>query len=355
MALFWYLIVILALTMYVVLDGYDLGIGILTLFQRDGRDQRLMLAVVGNVWDGNESWIILLAMGLWGGTPDAYATILPGLYLPLFAMIFALIFRGISIEMTLQRGGFDRLWGRYFGIGSLVAAFAQGVLFGGLLSGIVVRHQLFAGATWDFWGRGYSALTGMVTVALFTLAGATRLLGKVGGPLRARMVPVTKRLTLVVVVGVALAAALLPVATTGHLYLSATPRWIFFAYALIIAVAGFGVTYLRAGKTPDGLPFLGVVAAEVAGMIALLTLFYPQIVPPSVTLRSAESNHDSFLFLIILIGVFGPVTIAYHVFANWVFRGRQEAAGGDNQTSDGRSPPPAPVASASSSPSDGGH
>src|ERR1700722_14477962 len=130
MAFFWYLIVIGALTMYVVLDGYDLGIGILTLFQQNPRDQRLMLEVVGNVWDGNESWIILLAMGLWGGTPDAYATMLPGLYLPLFATIFALIFRGIAMEMTLQRGGFARLWARYFGIGSLVAAFAQGVLFG---------------------------------------------------------------------------------------------------------------------------------------------------------------------------------------------------------------------------------
>jgi cytochrome bd ubiquinol oxidase subunit II len=356
MAFFWYLIVILALTMYVVLDGYDLGIGILTLFQRDWRDQRLMLAVVGNVWDGNESWIVLLAMGLWGGTPDAYATILPGLYIPLFVMIFALIFRGFSIEMTLQRSGaFDRLWGRFFGIGSLVAAFAQGVVFGGLVSGIVVRHQLFAGSSWDFWGRGYSVLTGLVTVGLFTLAGATRLLGKVGGPLRDRMVPITKRLTLIVVVGAALAAGLLPVVTSGHLYLSQTPRWLFFVYAILFAGGGFLVTYRRAGKTPDSLPFLGVVAAEVAGMIALLTLFYPQIAPPSVTLNSAQSNHDSLLFLIIIIGVFGPVTVAYHSFANWVFRGRQEPAGGEGEAGGGLSPPTTPPTPAATAASEGGH
>jgi cytochrome d ubiquinol oxidase subunit II len=347
MAFFWYLIVMLALTMYVVLDGYDLGIGILSLFQRDRRDQRLMLEVVGNVWDGNESWIILVAMGLWGGTPDAYATALPGLYLPLFAMIFALIFRGFSIEMTLQRSdGFDRLWGRYFGIGSLVAAFAQGVLFGGLLSGIVVHHQLFAGSTWDFWGGGYSVLTGLLTVALFALAGATRLLGKVGGALRDRMIPIVKTLTPVVVVGVALAAGLLPVVTTGHLYLNRAPRWLFFAYAILFAVGGFFVTYQRAGKAPDSLPFLGVIAAEVAGMVALVTLFYPQIVPPSVTLDSAKSNHDSFLFLIVLIGVFGPVTLAYHVFANWVFRGRQEPADHHLDPGSGNQPPPIPSPSA---------
>jgi cytochrome bd ubiquinol oxidase subunit II len=356
MAFFWYLVVIGALTMYVVLDGYDLGIGILTLFQRDHRDQRLMLEVVGNVWDGNESWIILVAMGLWGGTPDAYATMLPGLYLPLFAMIFGLIFRGFAIEMTLQRSeGFDRLWGRYFGIGSLIAAFSQGVLFGGLLSGIVVRDQAFAGSTWDFWGRGYSVLTGLVTVALFSLAGSTRLLGKVVGPLRDRMIPVAKTLTLVVVAGVALAAGLLPVVTTGHLYLSQTPRWLFFGYAVVFAAGGFLVSYRRAGKAPDSVAFLGVVAAEVAGMIALLTLFYPQIVPPSVTLDSAKSNHESFLFLIILIGVFGPVTIAYHAFANWVFRGRQAPPGSHDEAGAGPLPAPPPVATAGTTSSEGGH
>jgi cytochrome d ubiquinol oxidase subunit II len=328
MALFWYLIVILALTMYVVLDGYDLGVGILTLFQRDRQDQRLMLEVVGNVWDGNETWIVLVAMGLWGGTPEAYATMLPGLYLTLFAMIFGLIFRGFAIEMTLQRSrGFGRPWGLYFGIGSLIAAFAQGVLIGGLLSGIVVRNQAFAGSTWDFWGHGYSALTGLVTVALFSLAGATRLLGKVDGDLRASMIPVVKKLTPAVVIGIALAAGLLPVATTGHLYLSQAPRWLLFGYAVLFAVVGFLVTYLRAGKAPDSLPFAGVVIAEVAGMVALVTLFYPQIVPPSVTLNSAKSSHESLLFLIVIIGVFGPVTLAYHAFANWVFRGRQELVG----------------------------
>jgi cytochrome bd ubiquinol oxidase subunit II len=101
MLFFWLIIIVIALLAYVILDGYDLGIGVLTLFQRDAARRRRMIEVVGNVWDGNESWLILLAMGLWGGMPDAYATALPALYLPLLVMIFALIFRGFAVEMTL--------------------------------------------------------------------------------------------------------------------------------------------------------------------------------------------------------------------------------------------------------------
>jgi hypothetical protein len=102
MLFFWMIVVVFALLTYVVLDGYDLGIGVLTLFQPDAARRRQMLEVVGNVWDGNESWLILLAMGLWGGMPDAFATALPGLYIPLLVMIFALIFRGFAVEMTLH-------------------------------------------------------------------------------------------------------------------------------------------------------------------------------------------------------------------------------------------------------------
>src|ERR1700749_184476 len=127
MLFFWLLIIVLALLTYVILDGFDLGIGVLTLFQRDAARRR-MIEVVGNVWDGNESWLILLAMGLWGGMPDAYATALPALYLPLLVMIFALIFRGFAVELTLQRGVSDRTWARLFGIGSRVAAFPPGGL-----------------------------------------------------------------------------------------------------------------------------------------------------------------------------------------------------------------------------------
>jgi cytochrome bd ubiquinol oxidase subunit II len=352
MLFFWMIVIAFALIAYVVLDGYDLGIGVLTLFQRDAARRRQMLEVVGNVWDGNESWLILLAMGLWGGMPDAYATALPALYLPLLVMIFGLIFRGFAVEMALHRSASDGTWTRLFGAGSLVAAFAQGVLFGGLLCGVTVRNQLFAGATWDFFGHGYAVLTGLVTVTLFCLAGAAMLQAKTGGALRDQMAGLVRPLTLVTVSGVALSAALLPVATSARLQLGAVDRWLPFGYAVLVAAGGFWTAYRRAGRKPDGIPFLAVTAAEVAGFVALLALFYPQIVPPSVTLQESAASRETIDFLVIAVGVLLPLTIAYHVYANWVFRGRQPRD--DSAVPSGR--PAAPPAVPAARPAgEGGH
>jgi cytochrome bd ubiquinol oxidase subunit II len=323
MQFFLMIVIIFALLTYVVLDGYDLGIGVLTLFQRDPARRRQMVEVVGNVWDGNETWVLLVAMGLWGGFPDAYATALPGLYIPLVVMLFGLIFRGFAVEMTLHRAVSDRTWTRLFGVGSLVAAFAQGVLFGGLLCGITVHDQRFAGATWDFFGHGYAVLTGLATVALFSLAGAAMLQAKTGGALRDQMAGLVRPLTLATVSGVALSAALLPAATSARLQLGAIDRWLPFGYAVLVAAAGFWTAYRRAGRTPDLIPWLAVTAAEVAGLVALVALYYPQIVPPSVTLPSAAASRNTLAFLVIAVSVFVPATIAYHAYANWVFRGRQ--------------------------------
>jgi cytochrome d ubiquinol oxidase subunit II len=323
MEFFWMIIILLSLLAYVVLDGYDLGIGVLTLFERDAADRRIMLEVTGNVWDGNESWLIMLAMALWGGFPDAYATALPGLYLPLIVMIFGLFFRGFSLEMALHRPLADRIWSRWFGIGSLVAAFAGGVLFGGLLSGVTVRNGEFAGATWDFFGHGYGVLTGLAAVMLFALTGAARMQAKAEGELRRRMAAAIRPLTLGTVAAVVLSAALLPVVTTAHLNLGGVDRWLPFGYAVLVAAGGFWTAYRRAGRTPDSVPFLAVTAAEIAGLVALVALYFPQLVPPAVTVYSAAASRETLDFLAIMVGVLVPITIAYHAFANRVFRGRQ--------------------------------
>jgi cytochrome d ubiquinol oxidase subunit II len=348
MAFFWMIVILFGLLSYVILDGYDLGIGVLTLFQPNVARRRQMLEVVGNVWDGNETWILLIAMGLWGGFPDAYATALPGLYMPLIVMLFALIFRGFAVEMALHRAASDRLWPLLFGAGSLVAAFAQGVLFGGLLCGVTVHNQLFAGATWDFFGHGYAVLTGLATVALFCLSGAAMLQAKTGGALRDQMARLVRPLTLATVWGVTLSAALLPVATNARLQLYGVDRWLPFSYAVLVAAAGFGTAYWRARRAPDLIPFLAVTAAEIAGLVALVCLYYPQLVPPSVTLYSAAASRETLAFLVIAIGVIVPGTIAYHAYANWVFRGRlpvvdDDAGPGGRHAAPSIVPNPGPV------------
>ena len=350
MLFFLMIVIVFALLTYVVLDGYDLGIGVLTLFQPDAARRRQMLEVVGNVWDANEIWLVLVAMGLWACMPDAYATALPGLYIPLVVMLFALIFRGFSVEMTLHRAVSDRTWTRLFGVGSLVAAFAQGVLFGGLLCGITVHDQRFADATWDFFGHGYGVLTGLATVALFCLAGAAMLQAKTVGALRDQMAGLVRRLTLATVWAVALSAALLPVATSARLQLDGVDRWLPFSYAVLVAAAGFCTAYWRAGRTPDLVPFLAVSAAEIPGLVALVALYYPQIVPPSVTLYSSAASRNTLAFMVIAITVFVPGTIAYHAYANWVFRGRQPL---DDGAAPGR--PATPPAVPSPQPAEGGN
>jgi cytochrome d ubiquinol oxidase subunit II len=325
MVFFWMAILLLALLAYVILDGYDLGIGTLTLFERDSGARRDMLDVVGNVWDGNESWLILLAMGLWAGFPDAYATALPGLYLPLCLMLFALIFRGFAIEMTLQRPSFDRVWGRLFGLGSLVTAFAQGVLFGGLLTGITVANHQFAGRTWDFLGHGYAVLTGCATVLLYAWAGAAQLQAKLAADLRRRASRQLRFLTGPVVLASVLSASLLPVATNAQLRLNGVDRWLPFGYALLVAAGAFYTAWRWAGRSPRQVSFFAAAATQAAGLVALTCLYFPQLVPPSVTIFSAAAGRSTLVFLTVMIGIIGPGTLGYGIYAHWVFRSRPAA------------------------------
>jgi cytochrome d ubiquinol oxidase subunit II len=342
MVFLWMLILIGALLAYVVLDGYDLGIGTLTLLERDPARNRSRLDLVGNVWDGNESWLILLAMGLWGGFPAAYATALPGLYLPLCLMLGGLIFRGFAIEMTLHRPGFDPIWGRLFGIGSLVTAFAQGVVFGGLISGVSVTNESFVGHTWDFLGNGYALLTGCATVLLYTWAGAAQLRAKLGGDASGVTSRRLRQHTVAIALAAVVSAALLPVATSARLSLAGVDRWLPFGYGVLLAASGLWTVYRRADRRPYQVGFFAAAAVQAGGMLALLCLYFPQLVPPSVTIYSAAASRLTLLFLIIMIGLIGPATVAYGIYSHWVFRSKPVATRapdpGEARTRNGASP-----------------
>jgi cytochrome bd ubiquinol oxidase subunit II len=163
---------LLAFTLYIVLDGYDLGIGVLTLLDRDAGRRRAMHALVAWTWDGNESWLVVLALTLWAGFPMVTAVAMPALYVPLMLMLWALIARGVALELIDQHDGWHPVWGRLFGIGSLVAGFCQGVAFGGLVAGLPAHDGTFAGGPFTFMHHGYAVLTGLTAVALYVVAGA---------------------------------------------------------------------------------------------------------------------------------------------------------------------------------------
>ncbi|MEA2151572.1 MAG: cytochrome bd ubiquinol oxidase subunit [Solirubrobacteraceae bacterium] len=324
----WMIFVLLAFTMYIVLDGYDLGIGVLTLFERDARRRRDMLALVAWTWDGNESWIALLALTLWAGLPLVVGIALPALYIVLIPMLWALIARGVSLELIDEQDGWHPLWGKVFGIGSLVAGFCQGAAFGGLVAGLDVRGVAFAGGPFAFLHHGYAVLTGLTAVALYVLAGAAWVYLKSEGETQPRAARAGRIAVAVLIAGTAASWLLAPVAGPVRLDPGAAARlpvWIAGAAVLaagsVFAVRSFS-SHPRGGRRSDRAPVLATLAVYAGGLLLAGGLLYPNLVPPAVTVHEAASPHATLLFLTIATGVLIPIILTYQAYAYWVFRGK---------------------------------
>jgi cytochrome d ubiquinol oxidase subunit II len=316
--------VFLAFAMYIVLDGYDLGIGVLTLFEHDGRRRREMHEVVSWVWDGNESWIVLIALTLWAGVPLVTGVALPALYVALIPMLWSLIARGVSLELIDQHDGWHPLWGRLFGVGSLIAAFGQGAAFGGLVAGLPERGGTFAGGPFTFLHHGYAVLTGLTAFALYVVAGCAWLYLKTDGELQLRAARIGR--VAVVALAVGTAASWLLATSAGSVVLhpgagSRLPVWI--AGALVLA-AGLGLALgsFAAQVRNEWLPALATLAVYAGGLLLAGGLLYPTLVPPRVTVHAAASPHSSLPFLMIGLGVFVPIILTYQTYGYIVFRGK---------------------------------
>jgi cytochrome d ubiquinol oxidase subunit II len=319
--------VFLAFAMYIVLDGYDLGIGVLTLFEHDGRRRREMHEVVSWVWDGNESWIVLIALTLWAGVPLVTGVALPALYVALIPMLWSLIARGVSLELIDQHDGWHPLWGRLFGVGSLIAAFCQGAAFGGLVAGLPERGGTFAGGPFTFLHHGYAVLTGLTAVALYVVAGCAWLYLKTDGDLQLRAARIGR--VAVVALAVGTAASWLLATSAGSVVLhpgagSRLPVWI--AGALVLAAGlGLALRSFAAQVRNEWLPALATLAVYAGGLLLAGGLLYPTLVPPRVTVHAAASPHSSLLFLMIGLGLFVPIILTYQTYGYIVFRGKVAA------------------------------
>jgi cytochrome bd ubiquinol oxidase subunit II len=321
----WFEIVALGLMLYVALDGYDLGMGILALTRRSHEERRALLELVSPVWDGNESWILLVAVGIWGGFPAATGALLPAVYLAVIVMVFSLIARGVSIEMISNAPGWPRLWGAAFMIGSLCAAFVQGVVVGAVVHGIPLGPDAhFEGGSFDFLS-GYSVLTGMAAVALYTLAGAAAVkMRSDDAVLRTSVARWGRALVPLVAALAALAAGLITVAGASGLTVEQPLRIVLLAGASVTAAAMLAATWWSLGRPDhDNLAFVGVALAVVVGIGALAVILYPHIVPPSLTIAKAASPASSLDFLLGGVGMLVPLVIAYNAYAFWVLRPRR--------------------------------
>jgi cytochrome d ubiquinol oxidase subunit II len=325
MTIAWLAVVLVSLLMYVVLDGYDLGVGVGVLLEPSATHRRRMLESVAVGWDGNASWLILLAVSLWAGFPLAFGTILPHAYLPLIVMLIGLVVRGVSVEMASQ-GPPARRWTTAFGVGSLLAAFCQGFALGTLTSAVRIEDGAFTGSTFGAFGW-FPVLSGLAVTAAYTALGYAYTKQKSSGSLRQTA---GGRGQIATAVTAALLLVLLATinGTAAPLDLGTPQRAFTFWFLLLFAVAG-GVTaavtfgWTRRTSAADTLPLAGLTVATVATFLAFVAARYPVIVPPDLTIYEAASPESTMTFLLIAIALLNmPVVLAYNVFAHRAFRGK---------------------------------
>jgi cytochrome d ubiquinol oxidase subunit II len=325
MATIWFLVILLCLVMYVVLDGYDLGAGVATLFERDHVAKRDIVELIATGWDGNESWLILLAVALWGGFPLAFGVILPALYLPLILTLFALILRGFSVELISQSGPKRSGWVWVFGISSLVAALAQGIAIGELTSAVLVKNNAFVGTAFGTL-TGFSILTGVTLTLIYTALGYAFIKLKTEKGLRIRAARRGRWVALLAVVGVIVSLIAIN-GTAAPLNLGTPGRAIAFWALLVFAAAGVAMTvgtFGREGESRfvDHLPFTGLVVTVVSVLLAITVARYPLFLPPHLTLAEAQGPRNTMVFLLVGIGLNIPLVLFYNWFAHRAFRGK---------------------------------
>ncbi len=324
LTLVWAMLIATAVFLYVVMDGFDLGIGILFAAVRDKENRDVMVNSVAPVWDGNETWLVLGGGGLFAVFPLAYATILPALYMPLILMLLALVFRGVAFEMRF-RAHTDRgraWWDRAFAGGSYVATLCQGIALGALVQGIRVENRSYAGGWWD-WLTPFSIVTGLALIAGYGLLGACWLIWKTEGDLQER----SRRY-----------ARVLGIATLGFIGLVSfwmlflneefRERWLtlphlLFAAPVPIMVAALAWLFLRALELKrEVMPFVYALGFFLLSYIGLAISLWPMIVPPSITIYDAATHPSSQAFLLVGAAVLVPVILAYTAYVYWIFRGK---------------------------------
>ncbi|MEZ2223260.1 cytochrome d ubiquinol oxidase subunit II [Rhizobium sp. RCC_161_2] len=318
----WAAVIGFAVMAYVVMDGFDLGIGILfpTFEVGDERDQAMNS--IAPVWDGNETWLVMGGGGLFAAFPLAYAIILPATYPLMIAMLLGLVFRGVAFEFRWRDPRHRPFWDVAFSVGSFVAALAQGITLGAILQGIHVENDAYAGG-WLDWLSPFSLLTGVAVVIGYALLGATWLIWKTEGTSQSH----ARRVAFWVGAATLIALAAVSAATPFLAY-DYWRRW--FAMPGVLLTAQVPLLVLICSATFfwslrrefERAPFLMALALFLLGFIGLGISIYPYIVPRVVTIWDAAAPRESQIFMLFGALVIIPVILVYTGWAYWVFRGK---------------------------------
>lgn len=318
----WAFIIAFAIFAYVVMDGFDLGIGILFPAFPAGRERDSAMNSIAPVWDGNETWLVLGGGGLLAAFPLAYGIILSALYAPIVAMLLALIFRGVAFEFRWRDPRHRAAWDAGFSIGSIVAAFAQGVTLGALLQGISVEGRGYVGGWYD-WLTPFSVLVGASMVVGYALLGATWLIMKSEDALQTRCYRLASGLGIGMIVAMAAVSAATPFLSEAYWQRwFAWPQVLFTAQVpLLVAIATF-VYFWSLKRQHNYTPFLVTLALFALGLVGLGISLFPYVVPTAVTIWDAAAPSASLKFMLPGALIMVPIILAYTAYSYWVFRGK---------------------------------
>ncbi len=321
LALFWAAAIALSIMVYVILDGFDLGVGILFGSARDETQRAQMMNTIAPFWDGNETWLVIVGAGLFATFPVVYAVFLGAFYIPVLLLLFGLIFRGVAFEFRHRSGKLRWLWDRGFVLGSIVVAFVQGAAVGAMLRGIAVSNGQFAGGTFD-WLHPFAVLTGIGLVFGYALLGAGWMVVKSDGALRDWAYARIPWLVAIVFVVIAACFAVVLLIDTGAVaqnHLRDRPWGLVFP---LLGLAALVAVVLAARARRDALPFAFMVLFFLCAFLTLGVMFWPYMVPYQITVASAAAPDVSLRFLFYGGVVVLPVIAVYTIGVYWVFRGK---------------------------------
>lgn len=323
----WAGIIVFSVFVYVVMDGFDLGIGILFPWLQAGGERDTAMNSVAPVWDGNETWLVLGGGGLLAAFPLAYAIIFSALYAPIIALLLALVFRGVAFEFRWRDPAHKGYWDVAFAAGSTLAALSQGIILGALLQGIAVDGRAYAGGWWS-WLTPFSLLTGVSVVIAYALLGATWLIMKTEGELHDRAAGFARPLGFATLAAIVVVSAATPFLNGGYF-----ERWLGFPNILQVApvplvLAGAAYALMRSLRSRrQAWPFLLTLFIFLLCFVGLGVSVYPDIVPGSVTIWEAATDKSSQEFMLVGTVVVIPLILAYTAWSYWVFRGKVDDSG----------------------------
>ena len=326
LTLIWAGIIAFGVIMYVLMDGFDLGVGILFPLAPDEESRDLMMNSVAPVWDGNETWLVLGGAGLLAAFPMVYTIMLPALYIGVFLMLAGLIFRGIAFEFRFKATRSRYLWNIAFAGGSTVAAFAQGVVVGKYIEGIKVADGVFVGGPFDFL-TPFTVLTGLGLVAGYALLGSTWTIMKTEGTTQAwayRITPWLLGAVLVVFMLISIWTPSIDPAAYERWFSTLHVIWVLPALALFCAWK----IWHSVRQRREGVPFVATMGLFAFTYLGLLVSKWPYVVPPDITLYDAASAWESQLFLLLGLLFVIPFVLIYTAWTYWVFRGKVRAGDG---------------------------